>query len=452
MTLRARLVMALLVVVAAVGLSAVLIANVQRRYLIEQLDNQLRAGSSGAFAASRPPPFDPIVPPDLSELLVVEFQSSGTATPILTPKGAGSVVLHDAVLANARSASPQRPVHLTIRSGSRRYRAIVASKPSGTVLFIGLPLDSIDRAYRRLLLTGLVGAACVGAVLALVGSWVIRLGLQPIAAMTEAASAIAAGATSRRVEHLPPHTEAGRLGAAFNIMLDERQAAEDRLRRFLADAAHELRTPLTSVRGYVDLYRSGGLAETDRLDDAMRRVGQEASRMRTLVDDMLLLSALDQGRPLDNEPVDITTLIEDAVSDAGAVQPSRRIIIDVEPELVIRGDEPGLRQIVGALVANALTHTEPTVVMHVAAARRGDHIDIEVADEGPGMPVEVRARVFERFFRGDPSRSRSSGGAGLGLAIVQSIANAHGGSVRCESYAPSGTMFVVTLPIHRESV
>jgi two-component system, OmpR family, sensor kinase len=446
MTLRSRLVVALLVVVAAVGLSAVLIANAQRRYLIEQIDNQLRAGSSGPFTAPGSAPRDALIPPVFNELLVVEIEPSGAATPRVTPDGAGPVSLDGTVLTAARPANPSRPLQRTVRAGSRRYRCVIAPQPTGNVLLIGLPLDSVDRAYRRLLLTGLIGATGVGAVLALVGFWVIRLGLRPIASMTEAAAAIASGDTTRRVTHLPPHTEAGRLGAAFNVMLDERQSAEDRLRRFLADAAHELRTPLTSVRGYVDLYRAGGLTEPDRLDDAMRRVGQEAARMRSLVDDMLLLSALDQGRPLDHEPIDVSTLIEDAASDAGAVQPVRPIQVDVEPNLIVCGDEPGLRQIVGALVSNALTHTESSVPVRISAATRGHHVEIDVADDGPGMQPEVTARVFERFFRGDPSRSRSRGGAGLGLSIVQSIVQAHGGSVRCDSGTTTGTRFVVTIP------
>jgi two-component system OmpR family sensor kinase len=272
--------------------------------------------------------------------------------------------------------------------------------------------------------------------------------------MTITAEAIADGALSERVPAMDSGTEAGRLGEALNTMLGriedafrERAASEHRLRRFVADASHELRTPLTSVRGYAELYRAGGLADKAALADAMRRIEQEAGRMHDLVEDLLLLAKLDEGRPLQQRPVRLDQIAADAVRDAQAVEPLRSITCQAEPVEII-GDDARMRQALANLLANARAHTPANASVEVTLRREGQSAVIEVADQGPGMTPEVADRVFERFFRADPARTRASGGSGLGLAIVASITQAHRGTAEVDSEPGAGARFRLRLPLH----
>jgi two-component system OmpR family sensor kinase len=298
-----------------------------------------------------------------------------------------------------------------------------------------------------------VAAAAVLGAMALVGWWVIRLGVRPIKQMTAVAADIAAGDLSHRVPVEPETTEAGQLGAALNKLLgtietafDERTRSEERLKRFVADASHELRTPIATVRGYAELYRRGGLAPGPELDDAMRRTEQEAVRMGGLVDDLLHLARLDQGRPLERTPVALDRLVLDAVNDARVVAPDREIsVAGVNPVTVI-GDEARLRQVIANLLTNARVHTPPTSAIDVRVGASGGRAVLEVADQGPGMTPEVAAQAFERFYRADPARARHSGGSGLGLAIVKATVEAHGGTVSLTSSPSAGTVVRVELP------
>jgi two-component system OmpR family sensor kinase len=226
----------------------------------------------------------------------------------------------------------------------------------------------------------------------------------------------------------------------------ERSASEARLRRFVADASHELRTPVTTIRGYAELYRHGGLDDAADLDQAMRRTEQESVRMASLVDDLLLLARLDEGRPLARAPVDLGVLGVDAAADARAVAPDRVVAAEVTADVTVDGDEDRLRQVLGNLVGNALEHTPAGTAVSVRVHNGGARAVVEVHDDGPGMTEELAARAFERFSRADVSRSRNRGGAGLGLAIVQAIVVAHGGSVRLSSSSGAGTTVRVELP------
>jgi two-component system OmpR family sensor kinase len=220
------------------------------------------------------------------------------------------------------------------------------------------------------------------------------------------------------------------------------------MRRFVGDASHELRTPLTSIRGFAELYRQGALPAQADVDRAMNRVESEAARMGLLVEDLLLLARLDQQRPLEHTPVDLLELATDAVQDARAVDPSRTVDLEVVatgPAPVVSGDAPRLRQVLGNLVGNALTHTTAPVTVRVSTAT--GHAVVEVEDRGPGIPVEDRPRVFERFFRADTSRTRASGGTGLGLSIVAALVAAHRGSVEVLDTPGGGATFRVTLPL-----
>jgi two-component system OmpR family sensor kinase len=273
--------------------------------------------------------------------------------------------------------------------------------------------------------------------------------------MTETAAQIAAGDLSVRVPESAPGTESGELAVALNTMLGtlegslaERAASEERLRRFVADASHELRTPVTTIRGYAELYRHGGLGDPAALDDAMRRTEQEAARVGRLVDDMLALARLDEGRPLDVRPVDLAVLAVDAAADARAASPERPIDVELDGSPVaIDGDEDRLRQVVANVVGNALVHTAPDVPVTIRVEHDATSATLSVVDQGQGMTAEVAARVTERFFRADPSRSRHRGGTGLGLSIVDATVSAHGGAVEIDSEPGSGTTVRLTIPL-----
>jgi two-component system OmpR family sensor kinase len=273
--------------------------------------------------------------------------------------------------------------------------------------------------------------------------------------MVETAAAIAAGDLSRRVPDANPETELGRLGTALNEMLgqieagiQERAAGEARLRRFVTDAAHELRTPLTSLRGYAELFRQGALPTTEAIGNAMGRIESEGARMARLVDDLLLLARTDQGRPLEKEPVDLVRLAREAAGDFAAADPDRPLISDLDGSAVVVGDPIRLRQAIDNLLANVRAHTPPGTPARVSVQRNGHWAEVTVADTGPGIPPQDQPRVFERFWRGDPARGRTSaGGAGLGLSIVDALVRAHGGTIDVDSAPGQGTAFTMRLPL-----
>jgi two-component system OmpR family sensor kinase len=338
---------------------------------------------------------------------------------------------------------------------SLRYRVLATGLGSaqGTIV-VAFPLGDVDATLRRLLLVeGIVTASVLAAVAAL-ALWLVRLGMRPLTQMEQAAAGIAAGDLSRRVEPADGRTEVGRLGLALNSMLErieaaftERRATEARLRRFVADASHELRTPLTSIRGYAELFRRGADVRPEDLAKSMRRIEEESSRMGTLVEELLLLARLDQGPRLDRRPVDLATVARDAVEDARAVEPGRPIDVEDPGPIVIDGDDARLRQVAANLLSNALEHTPPGTPVHVRVTTDGDQAMLEVADEGPGLEHDQAAKVFDRFFRVDPARSRDNGGLGLGLSIVAAIVQAHGGWVSVETSPGGGATFIVALPI-----
>jgi two-component system OmpR family sensor kinase len=320
-------------------------------------------------------------------------------------------------------------------------------------LVIAVPLDDVRSTVQRLtmieLLVGAIALVAVG-VLALI---LVRLGLRPLGRIEQTAGAIAAGDLSRRIENSDPRTEVGRLGAALNEMLAqierafaERERSENRLRRFVADASHELRTPLTSVRGYAELFRRGASDRPEDLRVVMRRIEDDAARMGVLVDDMLLLARLDQGRPLERAPVDLGAIAADLADDARMLHPDWPVELRVDGETIVIGDELRLRQALGNLLANARAHTPQGTAITVAVTGNRQVVTVEVADGGPGIDAEDLPRVFERFYRADPSRSRASGGSGLGLSIVASITEAHGGEAAVTSEAGQGATFTLSIP------
>jgi two-component system OmpR family sensor kinase len=329
--------------------------------------------------------------------------------------------------------------------GSGSWRATLQVLPDGNQVLVAVPLDQVQATTDRLTIAVLIAGLVVMLAMGAAGWWLLRLGLQPIAEVTDVADAIAGGDRSRRVGEGVSGTEAAHLARAFNVMLDEQEAVEAKLRRFVADASHELRTPVSAISGFTDLWRQGAIDE-GQLEDVMRRIGQESARMRGLVEDLLLLARLDEGPALARESVDLSGLLADARLDASATHPSRTILVQAPAPVVVEGDEARLRQVVGNLVSNALIHTDPEARVLLRAERQGDVALLSVADDGAGMTTEEATRAFDRFWRADPARARS--GAGLGLAIVRSVMEAHGGTVRLQTAPGAGTTVQIVLPVH----
>ncbi len=342
---------------------------------------------------------------------------------------------------------------VSAQDGKSRYRVRAELERGGGVLMTAASLSDVDATLRRLLMIELLVTASVLLGIVALGVWVVRLGLRPLAAIETTAAAIAAGDLSRRVERAEPNTEVGRLGMALNAMLTQIQtafdataASEARLRRFVADASHELRTPLAAVRAYAELFGRGANSRPDDLERSMTGIERESRRMSLLVDDLLLLARLDEGRPLEHQPVDLAELVAEAVETATTLEPGRPIELSTE-EAVVDGDHDRLRQVVDNLLANVRAHTPPGASATVRVLRADASAVIEVEDTGRGMEPEQAARMFERFYRADPARARAQGGTGLGLSIVAAVAEAHGGSARAVSEPGAGTTVRVTLPL-----
>jgi two-component system OmpR family sensor kinase len=452
MSLRARLIFGLALVAAVLGLTTYIVTRTTSEHLVDQVDQQLQDVTATRQEQFSDRPFGAEDQP--STLYYAELYSDDTIVVRLRPNlDSDADNFPEIEPARIRIATFGRPFSLTATDGDEHWRLLVTQGPDHLEIS-ALSLRDVDEARRRLMLVELLAGIGVGAVLALVGWWVMRLGVRPIKQMTVVATDIAAGDLSHRVPEAHRGTEAGLLGSALNQMLttiqdsfEERTLIEHRLKQFAADASHELRTPIATIRGYAELYRRGGLEPGPELDDAMRRTEQEAIRMGGLVDDLLHLARLDQGRPLERRPVALDRLAVDSVNDARAVAPERNITALVEPGVWVSGDEPRLRQVVANLVANARVHTPTSSAIEVQVRREGPFGVFEVSDDGPGMPPEVAARAFERFFRANPSRARNAGGSGLGLSIVKATVESLDGSVALRSSPKAGTAVRMQLPI-----
>ncbi|GAA2872497.1 HAMP domain-containing sensor histidine kinase [Streptosporangium fragile] len=349
-------------------------------------------------------------------------------------------------------------------SGDWRVRAIPLD--DGGTLVVAVDMGEVRQIVGRLALVELLGGGGLVLMLAGAGVVIIRRSLRPLEEIERTAQAIAAGDLSRRIPDADPRTEVGRLAQSLNGMLAQIEAAfrarsesesaarssEERMRRFVADASHELRTPLTSIRGFAEFYRQASGIDAGPL---MRRVESEAVRMGLLVDDLLLLARMDQQRPMAMRPVDLLAIAADAVHDARILAPDREVTLSVDGSaLIVSGDEVRLRQVVGNLMTNALTHTPDRSPIRVALSGQDGMAVVEVADEGPGLTREQCERVFERFYRVDSARGRRApedGGSGLGLAIVAAMVQAHGGTVAVESEPGKGATFRVFLPLAAET-
>ena len=429
-------------------------------------------------------------PPLPSDYFVQMSDASGNVTGAnsqpLNQKNCGPAIPTLAV--SAVLAHHGGPFTVPSRNGAGdRWRVVVAPLTNGTgSVAVALPLTGVDSTLNKLALFELVIGGGVLFVLAGLSYVAVRRSLRPLIDVEHTAAAIAAGDLTQRVPESDTRTEVGKLAAALNGMLSqietafrareesEREArtSEHRMRRFVGDASHELRTPLTSIRGFAELYRMGAVANEPDVDRVMKRIENEATRMGILVDDLLLLARLDQQRPLERDLIDLVPIATDAAHDARAVAPGRDVRLDIltdDPVIVI-GDDARLRQVVGNLVTNALTHTPDSAAVTIRLSVEETDAEtggggaagvgslpgarvavLEVADNGPGLSPDDAQRVFERFYRVEESRTRSTGGSGLGRSIVAALTAAHGGTADVTSEVGEGSRFRIRIPLAANS-
>ncbi len=484
-SLRAQLLTALIGLLAVVCLAVGVVTTVAlQHFLIGRLDAQLVAAGGRSANAGRQSPGDAGSGPGQPDqehgsgtgarFLLAPGQSPGTLGARVvggqvTAAGVlgedGTLQLRPATRTAMLAALPidDRP-HTRTLAGFGDFRLLAARMQDGDVLITGLPLREVGRVLYRL---AAVEAAVAGAALlaaALAGAVIVRRALRPLRRVAATASRVSTLPLERGEVDLAdrvaggdtdPRTEVGQVGAALNRLLDHvgsaltaRQASESRVRQFVADASHELRTPLAAIRGYAEVTRRSREVAPPDLAHAMGRVESEAARMTTLVEDLLLLARLDSGRPLAAEPVDLTRVVVDAVSDATAAGREHHWRLDLPDDPVtVVGDGSRLHQLLVNLLANARTHTPAgtTVTTSLTSTRSGEAV-LAVVDDGPGVAPDLLPDIFARFARGDTSRSRGAGSTGLGLAIVQAIVSAHGGNVHVTS-RPGQTAFTVRLPV-----
>lgn len=487
--LRARLVAIIVLLLAAgQGIAALLTTTVVSQYLVDQVDDQLqRSASTVAWSTITQDTQRSRLP---SDYYVLARDLQGGEVPLSWPATVSLYGEPDIPALSDQEIERLNGEPFTVSSsgGSDPAQWRVVSRfvrfddqVVGTA-FVALPLTGIHETVKvlgRTLALSALGIALVGGAVAYLA---VHRALRPLREIEETAAGIAGGDLARRVRPAPPTTEVGSLAASLNAMLSQieeafavQEASEARMRTFVSDASHELRTPLATIRGYGELYRMGALDTPEKVDDTMGRIEDSATRMGTLVNDLLALARLDEGRPLRHEPVDLAALARDSAQDLHALDPSRDVqVVGLAPgtaapeRLRVVGDEDRLRQVLANLVGNVARHTPSGTAAQIAlgvveapplptgsADRRapqgpapGATAVLEVRDHGPGVPAGQEDRVFERFYRADSSRNRASGGSGLGLAIVAAIVAAHRGHVSVRTTDDDGGLTVrVELPL-----
>ncbi len=483
-SLRLRLLVGQIVVLAVVCVGITAATELALlHHLVAQLDGQL-AGASYRSALMYPEPKRPgwrheshfyyprpgpgprfLDAPGQPAGMVAAVISNGKNVDAgyLTSAGSRAALTPAAQTQLEHVAETSKPVTVDL-DGLGRYRVVGAPSRSGAdIIVTGLSMSNVDATMiRMLVILGIVTViALVAATTA--GVVIIRRALAPLRRVAQTASEVADLPLDRGEVELPvrvaesdanPATEVGQLGFALNRMLDHiaaalsaRQASETRVRQFVADASHELRTPLAAIRGYTELTQRMG-DDREAVAHAMSRVASETERITRLVEDLLLLARLDSGRPLEREPVDLSRLAVDAVSDAHVAGPDHQWELDLPEEpVVVTGDAARLHQVLTNLLANARVHTAAGTVVTTRLTTEPTHTLLQVIDNGPGIPAALQTEVFERFARGDTSRSRKGGSTGLGLAIVSAVVKAHNGTITVNS-APGHTEFTVRLPLN----
>lgn len=468
-SLQKRLVAGVLVLLLAATVAiGVLSIALLRSNLVAQLDDELRmvATRISSLAAVDRAPQASLEGPGLPlGSVVAVVQRDGTAVAAYLDDDAAVRQLTGAQVRLLATRTLDDPATVRLPGGIGEFRVLATQTESGEVLVVGLPTRSVQSTIARLGVV--IAAVLVGILVAagVLGREVVRIGLRPLSRVREAATVVSTlpldRGTVALADRLPqletdPSTEVGQLGAAFTRMLDHvqsafdsRQASEQKVRQFVSDASHELRTPLAAIRGYSELTRRSGHELPADIVHALSRIESESVRMSALVDDLLLLARLDEGRELRRDPVDLAALVTDAVADARATSPAHDWVVRMpDTSIDVVGDQHRLHQVVANLLANARIHTpEGTRVTAALGTLEGRAI-VTVTDTGPGIPDEVQPVLFERFARADTSRSRATGSTGLGLAIVAAVVQAHDGDVTFSS-KPGETVFRVSLPLSR---
>ena len=340
----------------------------------------------------------------------------------------------------------------TVEAPGADFRVATTVLPSslGSVI-VAQSLNDFDKTTHQISIVFLIIGGIVLLFIAFASRQVIKLSMKPLKKIEETAEQIAAGDLSARLENFEPDTEVGRLSTSLNTMLSRieesfaaRAQSEDKLRRFVADASHELRTPLTSIRGFAELHRQGAVPEGEKTKELISRIEKESMRMGYLVEDLLLLARMDQSRELVLVDLDLSSLVTEAVTSAQAAGPDHPITSEIANNVHTQGDADKVYQVVTNLLANARAHTPAGTAIHVSTYSTKDGSYVSVADNGPGLSAEDQLHIFERFYRVDSSRQRSSDdGSGLGLSIVDEVMKAHGGAVSVASEPGKGATFTL---------
>lgn len=468
MSLRSRLLAAVvLTALIALGIVDVATYTLVTRAQLDQVDQDLERSHPPIERAASAPSTDVVrAIRDIAPASYVEVRDGSGERAVVVPfhpAGSRSIKLGDDALLPKPGGNDDNAVFTTVSAAGsdEGFRVRVSRQSDGGVLIIGQSLEKLAQTRHRMLAVLVLGTLGALLVVALIGAWLVRVGLAPLTAVERAAADITASDLDRRVPGDTAPTEVGRLGLAINTMLDRlhesfRQreqdvaslrASEARMRRFVADASHELRTPLTATAAYAELFERGARDRPVDLARAMAGIRTETARMAELVDDLLLLAQLDEHRPLAMVEVDVAEVVVEAVHAARAVEPDRHVLVRVDDVVVVAADRSRLRQVFDNLLANVRAHTPPGTVCEIDIRRDGGDAVISVTDDGPGLDAGELASVSDRFYRADPSRARSSGGAGLGLSIVVAIVEAHGGSTTIDSPSASGLRVVVHIPL-----
>ncbi len=466
-------VMAGVVVVTLVALVAFDVGAVttMRRYLLSQTDNNLHGALNLTVPRLRtilyggPAQLPPGGPGGVPEQVRIPPSARIPALPgafdmVFLPRRGQQVILQEATNAGGPNWVVPTAAQVAARPGTHTVNVPQDRTPlrfqvirvNGGSLVAGTSLGQVARTIDQVEAIVTVGSIAVVLLIGLGVFVVLRRGLRPIEAMARQADRISGGALTDRVTPQNPRSEVGRLGAALNGMLarieadvHERDASQQQMRRFFADASHELRTPLASLRANAELYQQGALGSTDEVDEVMERIAAETRRMGRLVDDMLRLARLGQHPGQSQEPVDLTDVVTGCADRARVADPARAWQVQIAAGLATVGDEELLRRAIDNLLMNVLVHTPAETVGTISASEVGDCVTIEVSDDGPGVAPDRLPHIFERFYRAGARSSRP--GAGLGLAIAAEIASAHGGAAQAATLSPHGLRVTLTLPV-----
>ena len=474
-SLRSRLLLATLVVVAiGIGTSDFVAHASLKNYLIKQVDTQLTGVAHGSVGRLNRAGIEPNANEDdangspfrivrplrgvPTETLVTLLDSNGNELGRLGGDitNSSQTMRFNGFTTAKVAATKGLPFTVKgVRDGGDT-RAIAQVLPTGLgSIVVAVSLAGVDRTLHEMTWLFLLISLIILLLVGFLSRFIIRISLRPLNEVEITASAIAAGDLSARLPDSNPNTEVGKLTRSLNTMLARieesfgvRVASESKLRQFVADASHELRTPLTAIRGFAELHRQGAVEGVEKTKELIGRIEKESIRMGSLVEDLLLLARMDEARPVSMEPVDLTHVLEECIASARAAGPDHPITADIEPDIFVLGDNKRIHQAIANLLANARTHTPLGTKITVRAKSGKDDTRVSVSDEGPGLSPADQKKIFERFFRADPSRQRSSGeGSGLGLSIVDAIMKLHGGSVSVESEVGRGASFTLIFPI-----